>query len=77
MSKDTDPNGVKIYLLPNLMTAGNLFCGFAALISILDAVVQINAGLDPAGKRGSALVEPLVTGSQQGGDRPLRGCEGW
>ncbi|MFM8809155.1 MAG: CDP-diacylglycerol--serine O-phosphatidyltransferase, partial [Chthoniobacterales bacterium] len=50
MSKDTDPNGVKIYLLPNLMTAGNLFCGFAALINILDAVVQINAGLDPAGK---------------------------
>jgi CDP-diacylglycerol--serine O-phosphatidyltransferase len=32
------------------MTAGNLFCGFAALINILDAVVQINAGLDPAGK---------------------------
>ncbi|MFM8790289.1 MAG: CDP-alcohol phosphatidyltransferase family protein, partial [Chthoniobacterales bacterium] len=50
MNKDTDPNGVKIYLLPNLMTAGNLFCGFAALINILDAVVQINAGLDPAGK---------------------------
>jgi phosphatidylserine synthase len=22
--------GPKIYLLPNLMTAGNLFCGFAA-----------------------------------------------
>jgi CDP-diacylglycerol---serine O-phosphatidyltransferase len=50
MSKENDPNGVKIYLLPNLMTAGNLFCGFAALISILDAVVQINAGLDPASK---------------------------
>jgi CDP-diacylglycerol--serine O-phosphatidyltransferase len=50
MNKDNDPNGVKIYLLPNLMTAGNLFCGFAALINILDAVVQINAGLDPAGK---------------------------
>jgi len=50
MNKDSDPNGVKIYLLPNLMTAGNLFCGFAALINILDAVVQINAGLDPASK---------------------------
>jgi CDP-diacylglycerol--serine O-phosphatidyltransferase len=50
MSKENDPQGVKIYLLPNLMTAGNLFCGFAALINILDAVVQMNAGLDPAGK---------------------------
>ena len=50
MNKDSDPNGVKIYLLPNLMTAGHLFCGFAALINILDAVVQINAGLDPASK---------------------------
>jgi CDP-diacylglycerol--serine O-phosphatidyltransferase len=55
MSKDSDPNGVKIYLLPNLMTAGNLFCGFAALINILDAVVQINAGLDPASKIHAAI----------------------
>lgn len=26
----------KIYLLPNLMTAGNLFCGFAAILRIYD-----------------------------------------
>ncbi len=26
----------KIYLLPNLMTAGNLFCGFAAVLRIYD-----------------------------------------
>src|SRR5438477_5846219 len=26
----------KIYLLPNLMTAGNLFCGFAAVLCIYD-----------------------------------------
>ncbi len=25
----------KIYLLPNLMTAGNLFCGFTATLKIL------------------------------------------
>lgn len=30
-------NGPKIYLLPNLMTAGNLFCGFAAIFKIIDA----------------------------------------
>ena len=26
----------KIYLLPNLMTAGNLFCGFAAVLRIIE-----------------------------------------
>jgi CDP-diacylglycerol--serine O-phosphatidyltransferase len=35
----------KIYLLPNLMTAGNLFCGFAAVLKIIEASV-----LDAAGK---------------------------
>jgi CDP-diacylglycerol--serine O-phosphatidyltransferase len=33
----------KIYLLPNLMTAGNLFCGFAATLKILQgALLQIS-----------------------------------
>jgi CDP-diacylglycerol--serine O-phosphatidyltransferase len=33
----------KIYLLPNLMTAGNLFCGFAATLKILEgALLQIS-----------------------------------
>lgn len=32
---------IKIYLLPNLMTAGNLFCGFVALTKIVEA--DINA----------------------------------
>jgi CDP-diacylglycerol--serine O-phosphatidyltransferase len=33
------PNGerLKIYFLPNLMTAGNLFCGFLALTRIVEA----------------------------------------
>jgi CDP-diacylglycerol---serine O-phosphatidyltransferase len=30
-------SGLKIYFLPNLMTAGNLFCGFLALTKIVDA----------------------------------------
>jgi len=35
----------KIYLLPNLMTAGNLFCGFAAVLKIVQgALLQ---GTDP------------------------------
>jgi len=37
------PNGsdaarLKIYFLPNLLTAGNLFCGFVALTKIVEAV---------------------------------------
>ena len=40
----TDPAPPKIYLLPNLMTAGNLFCGFAACVKILEgALVQAGA----------------------------------
>ena len=36
------PNGdrLKIYFLPNLMTAGNLFCGFLALTKIVEADPQ-------------------------------------
>jgi CDP-diacylglycerol--serine O-phosphatidyltransferase len=30
----------KIYLLPNLMTAGNLFCGFAAVRSIIEGKLE-------------------------------------
>jgi CDP-diacylglycerol---serine O-phosphatidyltransferase len=34
----------KIYLLPNLMTAGNLFCGFTATLKILEgALLQSNS----------------------------------
>ena len=32
----------KIYLLPNLMTAGNLFCGFAAVLCIYDGAQDID-----------------------------------
>src|ERR1041385_5017580 len=34
-----DPAKLKIYFLPNLMTAGNLFCGFVALTKIVEADV--------------------------------------
>jgi CDP-diacylglycerol--serine O-phosphatidyltransferase len=36
-----DSQNPKIYLLPNLMTAGNLFCGFAATLKIVQgALIQ-------------------------------------
>jgi CDP-diacylglycerol--serine O-phosphatidyltransferase len=42
------PNEPKIYLLPNLMTAGNLFCGFAATLRIIEAATLVSNG-QPAG----------------------------
>jgi CDP-diacylglycerol--serine O-phosphatidyltransferase len=38
---DEDDSRLKIYLLPNLMTAGNLFCGFLALTRIVEANVYL------------------------------------
>src|SRR5690242_17100370 len=32
-----DSSKLKIYFLPNLMTAGNLFCGFVAITKIVEA----------------------------------------
>lgn len=37
-------NEPKIYLLPNMMTAGNLFCGFAAVLKIIEAALLNNGG---------------------------------
>ena len=42
----SDEGNPKIYLLPNLMTAGNLFCGFAAVLKILEGAL-IQAGATP------------------------------
>ena len=36
-AKKEDSERLKIYFLPNLMTAGNLFCGFLALTKIVEA----------------------------------------
>ena len=39
-SRGASPSAkLKIYLLPNLLTAGNLFCGFLALTKIVEAEV--------------------------------------
>ena len=37
---------LKIYFLPNLMTAGNLFCGFVALTKIVEAKIGADGKLD-------------------------------
>ncbi|MGA2787783.1 MAG: CDP-diacylglycerol--serine O-phosphatidyltransferase [Verrucomicrobiota bacterium] len=34
---DSEESRLKIYFLPNLLTAGNLFCGFVALTKIVEA----------------------------------------
>jgi CDP-diacylglycerol--serine O-phosphatidyltransferase len=43
-----EPNP-KIYLLPNLMTAGNLFCGFTATLKILEGALLQGSNPDAAG----------------------------
>ncbi len=40
----------KIYLLPNLMTAGNLFCGFTATLKILEGALLQSTNADAAGE---------------------------
>ena len=46
MSEQQTP---KIYLLPNLMTAGNLFCGFAATLKIVQGALLQGTDADAAG----------------------------
>src|SRR5216110_714120 len=41
----------KIYLLPNLMTAGNLFCGFTATLKILEGALLQTTNADLAADR--------------------------
>ena len=39
MFRSEDPNEPKIYFLPNMMTAGNLACGFFAVLSIFNGIM--------------------------------------
>lgn len=56
----------KIYLLPNLMTAGNLFCGFVAMIRCIQAKFTSTAGginidyLDTIARTPAQLYEQAV-----------------
>jgi CDP-diacylglycerol--serine O-phosphatidyltransferase len=50
-------NGPKIYLLPNLMTAGNLFCGFAAVLRIIEGKIagEVNTDVLASGRYKEAI----------------------
>ena len=45
LARREDPYNVtqasRIYFLPNLLTAGNLFCGFVALTKIVEAKLEL------------------------------------
>src|SRR5437764_2737 len=45
----SEQNHSKIYLLPNLMTAGNLFCGFTSTLKILEGALLQSSNSDAAG----------------------------
>lgn len=44
--EDADNASPRIYLLPNLMTAGNLFCGFLAILMIFKGMRDPGSGAD-------------------------------
>jgi CDP-diacylglycerol--serine O-phosphatidyltransferase len=44
MFRAIDPDEPKIYFLPNLMTAGNLACGFFAVLMIFNGILQATTG---------------------------------
>ncbi len=50
-----EENEPKIYLLPNLMTAGNLFCGFAAVLRIIEGALASNEDALASGKYHEAI----------------------
>jgi CDP-diacylglycerol--serine O-phosphatidyltransferase len=56
-----DPNP-KIYLLPNLMTAGNLCCGFLAVLKILEGAL-LAAGSPDAGNASFQLAIWCILGA--------------
>ncbi len=59
---ENDP--ARIYLLPNLMTAGNLFCGFVAVIRCIQALFVSRVGeaqfLETAASQPTELYEQAV-----------------
>ncbi|MEZ5431412.1 MAG: CDP-alcohol phosphatidyltransferase family protein [Verrucomicrobiales bacterium] len=46
-SSDPERKTPKIYLLPNLMTAGNLACGFWAIVKIFEGMRNPDGGTNP------------------------------
>lgn len=57
MSNDSGP---KIYLLPNLMTAGNLCCGFAATLKIVEGAMERAEGIAAGPEQALTLVTDKI-----------------
>jgi hypothetical protein len=49
MSTEHKPDGVRIYLLPNLMTACNLACGFFAVLMIFKGLIEVQVEMSDHG----------------------------
>jgi len=49
MARHRDPDEPKIYFLPNLMTAGNLACGFFAVLVIFTGLIEVKLAGQKAG----------------------------
>ena len=64
----------KIYLLPNLMTAGNLFCGFTGTLKIVEGALLQASNPDAAicAARGPDRIAIVERGRSRGRLRALR-----
>lgn len=49
MPRERDPDEVKIYFLPNLMTACNLACGFFAVLMIFKGLIEVQVEMSVKG----------------------------
>ena len=82
----TVTNASRIYFLPNLMTAGNLFCGFMAIVQCIQArLAETATGRPweqlflsrvafPAGMADTAYADPSTTGGLVGVDGVTTGA---
>lgn len=68
-------NSPKIYLLPNLMTAGNLFCGFLASLMIFEGMRNPDSGADPYYKAIALILGACVFDLLDGRVARIRGQE--
>lgn len=68
-------NSPKIYLLPNLMTAGNLFCGFLAILMIFEGMRDPQSGVAPYYKAIALILGACVFDLLDGRVARIRGQE--
>lgn len=45
MPRERDPDEPRIYFLPNLMTAGNLACGFFAILMVFQGMIEVQKAI--------------------------------